>query len=193
MTTPITPNRDGRDFPCLATSPCMFTNQELNQLQQLSDEQSEEGTLAGGVKDDSVRRSRVLWLHREQGYGWLFDRLKEVVQQLNQEHYHFDIDDFDGGIQLARYDESDAGHYTWHMDAGERTATRKISISVQVSDPASYEGGNLELFYKMRPFIADRTRGAVVSFPSWVMHRVTPVKRGVRYSLVGWMAGPRWR
>ncbi|MEM6331385.1 MAG: 2OG-Fe(II) oxygenase, partial [Planctomycetota bacterium] len=171
----------------------MFSPAELDGLQQLSDEQSQPGTLSGSVQDDSIRRSRVLWLHPSDGYQWLFDRLLGVVRALNQEHYHFDIHDFDGGIQLARYDESDAGFYTWHMDAGERTATRKISISVQVSDPGAYEGGNLELFYKMRPFIADRTRGAVVSFPSWVMHRVTPVTRGVRYSLVGWVAGPRWR
>ena len=64
---------------------------------------------------------------------------------------------------------------------------------MQVSDPDTYDGGDLELFYKAKPIIADRTRGAVVAFPSFVMHRVTPVTRGVRYSLVAWVVGPRWR
>lgn len=187
------PNDDGRGFTRLATSPSMFTGEELDALQQLSDDKAEPGTIAGKQTDTSIRRSRVMWLRRSDGYQWLHDRLWGVVSELNRHRFYFDIEGFDGGIQLARYDESDEGFYTWHMDAGEKTNGRKISISVQVSDPNSYEGGNLELFYKSRPYIADRTRGAVVAFPSWVMHRVTPVTRGVRYSLVGWVAGPRWR
>jgi len=171
----------------------MFSQDELGQLMQLADDNAEQGTISGKVSDPSIRRSRVLWLRREDGYDWVHERLWSVVEGLNQTQFHFDIQKFDGGIQLARYDASDEGFYTWHMDAGDKNNGRKISISVQVSDPDSYEGGNLELFYKSRPYIADRTQGAVVAFPSWVMHRVTPVLRGTRYSLVGWVAGPRWR
>lgn len=184
---------DDRGFTRLATVPSMFTEEELERFVQLADEHAQAATISGSVQDNEIRRSSVVWLRRGEGYQWVHDRLGTIVQQLNQSTFHFDISGFDGGIQLARYDQSDEGFYTWHMDAGEKNNGRKISISVQISGSEDYEGGNLELFYKSRPYIADRTRGAVVAFPSWVMHRVTPVTRGTRYSLVGWVAGPRWQ
>ncbi len=94
---------------------------------------------------------------------------------------------------MTRYHEEDQGHYTWHMDGGKKTANRKISVSVQLSDSSDYEGGNIGLFYTRNERVASRDRGAIVTFPSWVMHRVTPVTRGVRYSLIAWIVGPRWR
>ena len=79
------------------------------------------------------------------------------------------------------------------MDGGKNTANRKICLSVQLSHPGDCKGGDIGFFYTNKEHFASRERGAIVTFPSWVMHRVTPVKRGVHCSLIAWIVGPRWR
>ncbi len=83
-------------------------------------------------------------------------------------------------------------HYGWHMDVGPDgdTATRKISVTVQLSDPDTYEGGNLELM-PGDVAIMRRVQGGAVLFPSFLLHRVTPMEKGTRYSLVAWFVGTR--
>jgi PKHD-type hydroxylase len=71
--------------------------------------------------------------------------------------------------------------------------TRKLSFTVQLSDTKDYKGGDLVFHYKSQPVKAYREKGMVVVFPSTMLHEVTPVKKGTRYSLVGWVAGPRFR
>ena len=74
---------------------------------------------------------------------------------------------------------------------------RKVSLTVQLSDPSEYEGGDLEISkgglsedsgYKMH-----RGKGTVVIFPSYMMHRVTPVTRGTRRSFVLWVGGSHYK
>lgn len=151
------------------------------------------GTTSGGGNDPRIRRSQVMWLRRADGHEWLYERIWQQIEQMNQKVFGFDITEFNGAIQLARYDASDEGFYNWHMDNGDKNSGRKISFSVQLSHSDDYEGGDLELWYKMRGVPASRERGAIVAFPSFVMHRVTPVTKGERFSLVAWIIGPRWR
>ena len=76
-------------------------------------------------------------------------------------------------------------------------STRKISITVQLSDPADYVGGDFK-FTKDLEF-ADgaqeivRKKGTIIAFPSFLYHQITPITEGVRYSLVGWYEGSNWR
>ena len=93
---------------------------------------------------------------------------------------------------MASYSAEQEGFYTWHMDNGDKTPGRKISLSVQLSSPDSYEGGELEFFYTNKTKQVEKTQGGVIAFPSFIMHRVTPVTKGVRYSMVAWVVGPRW-
>jgi PKHD-type hydroxylase len=62
-----------------------------------------------------------------------------------------------------------------------------------LSDPSEYDGGDLEIWTGTEPKVLDKTKGIVHAFPSFVMHRVTPVTRGVRRTLVIWIAGPKFR
>ncbi|MDA8015328.1 MAG: 2OG-Fe(II) oxygenase, partial [Gammaproteobacteria bacterium] len=66
---------------------------------------------------------------------------------------------------------------------------------VQLSDADEYEGGDFQMHYVKAHPPADiiRKRGTVLIFPSLLLHRVTPVTSGVRYSLVGWYVGPSWK
>ncbi|MBY6186635.1 2OG-Fe(II) oxygenase [Marinobacter hydrocarbonoclasticus] len=171
--------------------PC-FSPTEMANIIDAANADLMEGTIAGRVDDNNIRRSKVHWLDRQE-FDWAYRRLWKVVQQLNASHFGFDIERFEGRLQVARYHQDNEGFYTWHMDNGKKTAGRKISVSVQLSAPQDYEGGDLEFFYTNVNKPAPKERGSVVAFPSFVMHRVTPVQRGVRYSLVAWVVGPRWR
>ena len=71
---------------------------------------------------------------------------------------------------------------------------RKLSFSLQLSDPDDYEGGNVQLLDESnRSYIAPRNRGTIILFDSRTQHRVLKVTKGVRRSIVGWVVGPRWK
>jgi PKHD-type hydroxylase len=88
---------------------------------------------------------------------------------------------------------TDRGFYDWHTDFSGFRPLRKISISIQLARPEDYEGGDLELLFANQPESLEKTRGTFIAFPSFVLHRVTPVTRGTRWSLVAWILGTRWR
>ena len=65
------------------------------------------------------------------------------------------------------------------------------NIVVTLSD--EYEGGELQTFTQPEPQAVDKKRGLIAAFPSWALHRVTPVTSGVRRTLVVWVAGPQFK
>lgn len=168
-----------------------FTPDELQLIIDEANKEMQDGTISGKNDNSGIRRSKVHWLNKQK-FKWVYDKIWDVVEEVNTYNFGFDVEKFEGRLQVARYHAEDEGFYTWHMDNGAKTPGRKISISVQLSDPNDYEGGNLELFYTNKAKTAARDQGAIVAFPSWVMHRVTPVTKGIRYSMVAWIVGDRW-
>jgi PKHD-type hydroxylase len=152
-----------------------------------------EGKLSFGNTDASLRRSRVVFLGPEQKHAWLYNRLWSAVQVCNAQCFDVDVSSVEGNVQVARYDSTERGFYDWHFDVGPARPLRKLSISVQLSNSEDYDGGDLELLYGNSPTRLDRMRGAFIIFPSFMLHRVTPVTRGTRWSLVAWILGKRWR
>lgn len=113
-------------------------------------------------------------------------RIKQLAFNLCDRLYHFDVSSIEP-LQYAEYHSYDNGGYDWHMDIGTGAANcRKLSISVQLSDPSDYDGGDLEFW---GTGVADRDQGKLIAFPSYLLHRVAPVTRGVRRSLVAWAIG----
>lgn len=155
------------------------------------------GDLHGGAAPSSVRDSAVGWIGRTDATEWLFERLAAVVERANR-HYRLDLDGFEEDLQYTSYDRAGA-HYDWHQDGldGE-VGRRKLSVVVQLSEPTDYRGGDLELFGEageVGPAVAlsRRRRGSALVFPAFEFHRVTPVRAGVRRSLVAWIGGPPFR
>ena len=94
-------------------------------------------------------------------------------------------------FQYTVYEGAEGGHYDWHVRYWHQTVEpRKISLSLQLTEPAAYEGCELMLEAGDGPIRADKARGTLIAFPSYVLHRVTPVTAGTRKSLVIWVAGP---
>lgn len=170
----------------------LLTEPEMDQLIADHATSVTEGKLGTGGTAAEVRRSQVAFLDVEK-YAWLYRRIWQAAQELNSKYFGVEIFGITESIQIARYAGSEQGFYTWHTDFADLAPRRKISISVQLSRPEDYEGGDLELLFREAPHRAERARGALVAFPSFVLHRVTPVTAGTRWSLVAWISGPRWR
>jgi len=148
---------------------------------------------AGAVHD--IRRADLCWLDDVPQAGWVMDRMIGTVSQANRQGFGFDLTEFAESAQVARYGAERQGHFDWHSDigAGVIAAKRKLTIVVQLSDPAAYEGGMLELRPDSNLVQADQTQGTATIFPSFVLHRVTPVTTGTRWSLTLWAHGPAFR
>lgn len=152
------------------------------------------GTPEGSVLDTKFRISRITWLRLDAETEFLFQRLSEVVDVVNRERYHFELTGFDEPLQYTVYEAPSVG-YDWHVDLIDApwNLQRKLSLTLQLSDEADYDGGELEFREGANVFAAPRERGLVVAFPSWVHHRVRPVTRAVRRSVVAWIGGPSFR
>lgn len=148
---------------------------------------------------NDTRRTTVRWIKREhQELNFLFPLLEDYFHEAN--HAAFGVELWRlRSIQFTEYHESVQGHYDWHNDVlwGDGTPVhRKLSMVIQLSSSSEYEGANLELkpFYLNAPDEAMlKQQGTVIVFPSIVEHRVTPITKGTRYSMVAWMEGPKWR
>jgi len=144
-----------------------------------------------GKGKSEYRQSDIRFLYPNQLTNWVFQRLTASVTGLNEQFFGFDLAGFGEGIQFTRYQAPDQ-HYHSHSDMGYGMVRRKLSVVVQLSDPADYEGGELELDTG-EPLLMERSRGRLVAFPSWTVHRVLPITEGTRYSLVAWITGPPFR
>lgn len=151
------------------------------------------GRLVGQVASD-LRRADLAWVDDLPDAGWIMDRMVRVAGDANRV-FGFALDDFAESAQIARYRAEGRGHFDWHSDigAGAMAARRKLTIVVQLSDPADYAGGKLELQPSGAVQVADGAQGTATIFPSFVRHRVTPVTQGTRWSLTLWAHGPAFR
>jgi PKHD-type hydroxylase len=172
-----------------------FTEQELNWLQskaKQAEQNAQIGIGSNGSVNPNVRRSQVSWLTNTPDTKWVFEKLAEVVSKMNAQHYRFDLTGFGEPLQLTNYDQSENGMYEWHQDYGAGVS-RKVSITVQLTDPSEYEGGNLQISTSGQPQNVRKQRGFIAIFPSYVLHQVTPVTQGSRQSLVAWVSGPPFK
>ena len=168
-----------------------FTEKELDWLQakaKAAENNGEVGSSAGSVVDPNIRRSQVSWLANTPDTEWVFRKLGDVAAKLNARYYRFDLTGFGEALQLTQYDLSDNGMYGWHQDYGGGIS-RKLSLVLQLTDPAGYEGGNLQVMTSGNPVNVRKQRGLIAAFPSFVLHQVTPVTQGSRQALVTWVSG----
>jgi PKHD-type hydroxylase len=144
------------------------------------------------VYKDELRKSSVMFVDNTPENDWIYNRLAGLAIKSNNERYHFDLLGFHQELQLTRYSEGD--FFDWHLDFGVGgTSSRKLSMTIQLSEPDAYEGGDLQFMINQNIVTAPREKGTIVIFPSFIIHRVTPITKGTRESIVGWVAGPPYR
>lgn len=170
----------------------LFNEQEFTWLDNLKNLYPfEESSIVGG--GSGVRKSVIKWIHPDDKSMWVYDKLGHAIKQANDSLWLFDMNSIIDSIQYTEYPHGN-GHYDWHVDIGPYPINhRKISLVMQLSDPEEYEGGDLELWPGGKAITIPKKKGTLVIFPSYIMHRVTPVTKGVRKSLVLWAGGSGYR
>jgi PKHD-type hydroxylase len=157
------------------------------------------------IKDLKKKRdSDVVWMSDQ----WIYKEIHPYIHQANREAgWNFQWD-WSESCQFTKYNKGQ--YYDWHCDgwdqpyirenpnANDHGKIRKLSATLSLSDPKEYKGGELEFDFRnkdpdKKPNIRKCTeilpKGSLVVFPSFVWHRVCPVKKGTRYSLVIWNLG----
>lgn len=170
---------------------------EFNDIQKIiqlvPQEKLYDGNISGEI-DKSYRSSRIYWIPKNTDTLWLYEKILEFVKNANDKMWNFDLTNLNDDIQYTEYDASYEGHYDWHLDVGgTRSSTRKISVTVQLSDPDDYEGGEFQFLINRTISEPGKQQGTVVLFPSFLLHRVKQVTKGIRRSLVLWIHGPPFR
>ena len=176
--------------------------------------QMKDSRLLGHEINKVKRDSKNTWIPTDHWVaGWLW----HFIQKANRTNFLYDLNHIDAeNMQYTQYEEG--MFYGWHNDAGLSTQykpvsnnnrseglhqdwvnenielVRKLSFSLQLSDPDDYEGGNVQLLDELgKSYITPRKRGTIVLFDSRTQHRVLKVTKGTRKSIVGWVVGPRWK
>ena len=172
-----------------------FSEKEVEQIRNLWEpkliNKAEVNQTGKAYTRDELRKSQVMWI-KPGANDWIYNRLGEACQQVNLNRYKFDITGFQTELQLANYEGE--GFFEWHMDFGAGDiSNRKLSITVQLSSPGEYEGGELQFMINQNIITAPKEKGTAIIFPSFALHRVTKVTSGSRKSIVGWIAGPPYK
>jgi PKHD-type hydroxylase len=154
----------------------------------------EKGTLVSGKDSTSVRNCMISWIKSDQQYNaWLFQKIAAALNDVNSSFFNFDMYEIQN-LQFTKYDSTSLDFYNKHIDlAYGGFNTRKLSFTIQLSDSDEYDGGDLLYHYASKPETGVREKGSIMIFPSYMLHEVTPVTRGTRYSLVGWTMGPSFK
>lgn len=147
-------------------------------------------------EDHDYRDTDITWIEPNDKTYWIFDRMNEVLAYINHQHFQMDLTRFDG-FQYSKYKIN--GHYKRHVDVSYNSNDslyRKLSMSVLLTDPEEYEGGELVLDVGGNMEEATRVKpkkGEMVIFYSHIPHLVEPVTSGKRLALVTWALGEKIR
>jgi len=122
---------------------------------------------------------------------WIYERMGGVIQAVNSEVYRFDLTGFSEPFAYMVWRGGEESG--WQVDNHGQPVPRKLSAILQLTDGDSYEGCDAEFFGKRNIVTAPRKRGALLVFPSHVVHRAAPIRAGTRKALVAWASGPPYR
>ena len=175
-----------------------LSNQFLNEVENYSTKSIEATIGKNQEKIDIIRSCKVGWINSKE----VKSKVSKIVEILGKDVFGYDM--FEEGIEPIQYTTYSYNknrlykdHYNWHMDSSFEdfgNTDRKLSFSLQLSEPEEYGGCNLEFFgAKGLDKNVFRAKGTLVIFPSFMYHKVTPIERGVRKVLVGWVRGPKFK
>ena len=146
----------------------------------------------GGGLDTKKRITTISWIPFKE-MPEMYDQVNVFIQKANRNHFGFNNIQITENAQFTEYPEG--GFYDWHMDSDvnmqHEPPVRKISMTVLLSPENQFEGGDLELMAPGK--YAKLKQGHAICFASFLNHRVAPVTRGVRQSLVMWFGGTPFR
>jgi PKHD-type hydroxylase len=185
-------------FEPFATIPNAFQPHELKLIRSyIEKDETISGTVGMNEINKDIRDSKIKWLLTDDPqYTWVFQKIAGLVSDVNANYFGIELRGSEA-IQLTEYDSVYNGFYGQHSDSSYvgPMRNRKLSVTMQLSNPDEYEGGELNLYHQnfKTPFVASRELGAMTLFRSHIIHEVMPVTKGKRYSFVTWIQGPLWK
>lgn len=155
------------------------------------------GKLAGQndyslITSDNLRYCMAAGVPYNDITKWIYDKISFKVQELNNSYFHFDITGINEKMQYLKY-ESCNHKLDWHVDRYSDGPIRKLSVIIQLSNEEEYTGGNVEMMLTRDYTLMTKKIGSLIIFPSYVLHRITPVTSGTRRSLLFFITGPTFR
>ena len=147
---------------------------------------------SGGGLNTNKRTTTISWIPFKE-MSHMYEDLNRFIQRANLNHFGFGDIQITENAQFTEYPEG--GFYDWHMDCDvnmqHEPPVRKISMTILLNHESQFEGGELELMAPGKK--AKLSQGNAITFASFLNHRVAPVTRGVRQSLVVWFGGTPFR
>lgn len=179
-----------------------FNDDELRRIEEICSSNGVEKATVVGTQDEQelekIRKSKVHFYTKNENTSWIFDKFNSIITTINENYYNYNLNGY-RDFQYTEYHASEDGKYDWHMDIlhGQITpnTTRKLSVVMCLSDPEKdFEGGEFEINVgnQNEPEKVIMKRGRIIFFPSYLIHRVNPVIRGIRKSIVIWVVGPKF-
>jgi len=167
-----------------------FTSEECQKIIDYAEqfEKRDAGISYEAKLNSEIRESKVVWITPDLEIKWLYQKLTAIITKLNEDYFRFDLFGFIEAFQFTEYN-APSGHYGKHIDSVYNGTVRKLSFVLQLSDPKDYVGGELQLHLEKTPNVMKKEQGTLIVFPSPTLHEVTPITKGKRYSLVGWITG----
>lgn len=182
-----------------------FSEEEINQLNNLektlSFEESKIFANKSLTENNDIRRSKINFFSKNNETSWIFERFNNIIKNINDNFYGFDLNGYEK-IQYTVYDSENEGTYDWHMDTflgkniNETEDTRKLTVILLMAESGlDFVGGDLfiNIGTEEKALPVPLHKGRIVAFPSFLIHKVTPVLRGIRKSLVIWVEGPKFK
>jgi PKHD-type hydroxylase len=180
----------------------LFCDTELQQIDEyaIANLTPEIARIGDGINNDEnevIRKSKIYWILPNNETAWIFDKINAVGFKLNSHFFGFDIRPL-SRLQYTIY-EGGGSHYDWHTDCFYETGLSDLNIqfqrklSVVIMCQKAEQGGQLELVNGPQPDVPLLENGTAVAFPSFMLHRVSPVESGLRKTIVVWFEGPDWR
>ena len=152
---------------------------------------SEEGSVVGKVRSCLEQRLPI-----DQRTGVPLNKISLEISAVNANGWRFELSGFvaDDMPYLMRYPDSMQSHYDWHIDMGRAfAASRKLAFTIQLSSSDDYVGGDLNFHNVEIEPTSLRKKGTLAIFPTYWLHQVSPVTKGTRDAVVGWVHGPSFR
>ena len=164
-----------------------FTPEECDKIIKIG---KDKALTKGGVIGKSelnIRSSQITWLVPND-LEWVYRKITDIVLNLNDKFFEFDIYGITERLQFTNY-KAPSDNYGKHVDKAQNFPVRKLSVSIQLTDPKEYEGGELYLYDNEEGVEMKKEKGDLILFPSYTLHEVKPVTKGERNSLVTWVTG----
>jgi PKHD-type hydroxylase len=174
----------------------VFTPEELVKIIEIGEKlPKQRGTTVGNDTEEvesTYRLSEISWVDENPETYWIYKRISEYAKIANEAMWNFDIWGYQDLLQYTKY-YGNGGHYDWHADLGPGISNRKLSCVLQLSTPEEYDGGDLQMNPGGNIMSVPKGLGTLCFFPSFLLHRVTPLNSGTRKTLVTWLCGANLR